>query len=310
MKKLNNLTIGTVFRSREKAQTAKTVRSTHLIDDKSNFNIREAYKIGRTNIRFSLPEEESHHIIVTSSWPMEGKTTNAVNLAIAFSQTGEKTLLIDADLRKPRIAKIFNITSKMGLSNALRNFCTVEEAIHPTQYENLYVMPSGHIPPNPAELLSSKEMEAMLTELKKEYKYILIDTPPVNLLADALLLASSASGTVMVARQGITDHKSLKEALDKLEFSGAKVLGFILNDASEEGHSYYRYNSGYGRYSYYKRQYYNSNYEYSNNQAVEQENEKAALLKKLRANSKTEDGDKLPVQQKKAKNPKKSAKKQ
>ncbi len=300
MKKLNNLTLGAVFRSRKKAhQPTRSTRSTHLIDDKSSFNIREAYKIGRTNVRFALPEEESSTIIVTSSWPMEGKTTNCINLAIAFSQTGAKTLLIDCDLRKPRIAKVFNINTKMGLSNALRSFCTVKEAIHSTQYDNLFVMPSGHIPPNPAELLSSKEMEEMLTELKKEYRYILIDTPPVNLLADALLLASNASGTILVARQGITDHKSLQEALEKLKFSGAKVLGFVLNDASEEGGSYYRYNLGYGRYGYYKRQYYGNRYEYSNGKQSSKQVEQAEILKKIRQNSKVAQGDKIVVQKKK-----------
>ena len=301
MKKLNNETIGTMFRSRKKAGEHRPARSTHLIDDKSNFSIREAYKIGRTNIRFALPEEQSSLIIVTSSWPMEGKTTNCINLAITFSQTGAKTLLIDCDLRKPRIGKIFGITSKMGLSNALRSFCTVSDAIHSTQYDNLYVMPSGHIPPNPAELMSSKEMEEMLNELKKEYRYILIDTPPVNLLADALLLASHASGTIMVARQGVTDHKSLQEALDKLNFSGAKVLGFILNDATEEGNAYYRYHGGHGRYNYYKKQYYGRgrSYEYSDRKKSDRKAEKAELLKKIREKSNIVEGQKMEVKKKK-----------
>ena len=299
MKKLNNQTIGTMIRSRKKAQDSRPTRSTHLIDDKSNFNIREAYKIGRTNIRFALPDEPSNTIIVTSSWPMEGKTTNCVNLAITFSQTGAKTLLIDCDLRKPRIGKIFNIPSKMGLSNTLRNFCKMEEAIHPTQYDNLYVMPSGHIPPNPAELISSKEMEEMLNELKKEYRYILIDTPPVNLLADALLLASHASGTVMVARQGVTDHKSMQEALDKLKFSGAKVLGFVLNDASEEGNSYYRYSGGHGRYNYYKRQYYGRRGSYDYSGQSSRQSEKAELLQKIRQNAAASGSQKMEVKKKK-----------
>lgn len=299
MKKLNNATIGTVFRSRKKASSQRNNRSTHLIDDKSSFNIREAYKIGRTNIRFALPDESSSMIIVTSSWPMEGKTTNCVNLAITFSQTGAKTLLVDCDLRKPRIGKIFNFPSKMGLSNALRNFCTVKDAIHSTQYDNLFVMPSGHIPPNPAELLSSKEMMDMLEELKKEYRYILIDTPPVNLLADALLLASYASGTVMVARQGVTDHKSMQEALEKLNFSGAKVLGFILNDAVDEGNSYYRYRGGHGRYNYYRKQYYGRGGSYGEASShTNRKTEQAELLQKIRKNSNTAEGQKMEVKKK------------
>lgn len=296
MKKLNNRTFGSLFGFRKKEQP-RMQRSTHLIDDNSNFTIREAYKIGRTNIRFALPEEESSVLIVTSSWPMEGKTTNCINLAIAFSQTGEKTLLIDCDLRKPRIAKVFGIASKMGLSNTLRKFCPVSEAIHTTQYENLFVMPSGHIPPNPAELLSSKEMQDMLAELRKEYRYILIDTPPVNLLADALLLASSASGTVMVARQGVTDHKSLQEALEKLKFSGAKVLGFLLNDAMEDGGTYYRYNTGYGRYGYYKRRYYGGSYEYSEKKDARTQ-EKSELLKKIKQSGQIREDVKTPIRKK------------
>lgn len=297
MKKLNRPNSGTSMGSQEKSNPHRSNRSTHLIDDKSNFSIREAYKIGRTNIRFALPEEESSTIIVTSSWPMEGKTTNCINLAITFSQTGEKTLLIDCDLRKPRIGKVFNLPSKLGLSNALRNFCTVQEAIHATQYENLYVMPSGHIPPNPAELISSNEMLEMLAELKKEYRYILIDTPPVNLLADALLLASHASGTVMVARQGVTDHKSMQEALEKLNFSGAKVLGFILNDATEDGNSYYRYHGGHGRYNYYRKQYYGREGSYAPSHSS-RKTEKAELLKKIRQSSNTAEGQKMDVKKK------------
>jgi capsular exopolysaccharide synthesis family protein len=259
MKLLNNLTFGLAFRAKRKERFS---RETHIIDEKSSFNLKESYKTGRTNIIFSLPQEKCSLIVVTSSWPMEGKTTNCANLAIAFAQTGSKTLIVDADLRKPRIAKIFKLQSKFGLTNALRKFCKIEEAIHSTEYENLFVMPAGHIPPNPAELLSSNEMKELLERLKEEFQYILFDTPPVNLLTDALLLAKEASGTVVVARQGITDHKSLSDALEKLKFSESKVLGFVLNDAIEELSGYYKYRSGHGKYNYYRKQYYGS-YEYS-----------------------------------------------
>jgi capsular exopolysaccharide synthesis family protein len=267
MKLLNNLTFGLAFRSKEKERFS---RETHIIDEKSSFNLKEAYKSGRTNIIFSLPQEKCSVIVITSSWPMEGKTTNCANIAIAFAQTDAKTLIIDADLRKPRIAKVFKLQTKLGLTNALRKFCEVDEAIHSTQYENLFVMPAGHIPPNPAEVLSSNEMKELLDELKDKFQYIIIDTPPVNLLTDALLLAKEASGTIVVARQGITDHKSLADALEKLKFSESKVLGFILNDAAEELSGYYKYRSGYGRYNYYRKQYYGS-YEYSKSNNENQE---------------------------------------
>ena len=259
MKLLNNFTVGQLFRSRQKV--ARSSRSIHLLMDNSNFNVREAYKTCRTNVMFTLPEEKSSIIVLTSSWPMEGKTTNCANLAITFAQTGAPTLIIEGDLRKPRLGKMFELESKNGLTNCLRKFCSVSEAIHKTSYDNLYLMPSGHIPPNPAELLTSVEMADLLNDLKEKYAYILIDTPPVNILTDALVLARIASGTIVVARQGMTDYKSLSEAIEKIKFSNSKILGFILNDAVEERNNYYKYRTGYGKYNYYKKQYYN-NYEY------------------------------------------------
>lgn len=231
-------------------------RSIRLINDESKFAVREAYKTLRTNIIFALPREESSVILITSSWPMEGKTTNCANLAVVFSQMGEKTLLIDGDLRKPRIHKIFKLPSKLGLSNVLRRLCTFDEAIQHTQYDNLDILSSGLIPPNPAELLGSEEMKALIEEAKKKYKYILIDTPPVNMVSDAIVMAPLVSGMVVVVRQNITVHKSVTEALEKIDFTGAKILGFILNDSANAEGSYY---SGKKRYGY-KKGYYSGYY--------------------------------------------------
>lgn len=239
-------------------KTHVSTRSVRLINDESNFIVKEAYKMLRTNIIFTLPEEESSVILVTSSWPLEGKTTNCANLAVVFSQMGEKTLLIDGDIRKPRIHKLFKLTSKIGLSNVLRNLCSVEEAIQKTAYENLDVITSGHIPPNPAELLASDEMKALLNELKGKYKYILIDTPPVNVVSDALILAPVVSGMVLVVRQDVTVHKSVTESLEKINFTGTKILGFILNDSIENKSGYYSKR----KYNYKRANYYNGYYGY------------------------------------------------
>ena len=232
-------------------------RTVRLVGDESNFAMREAYKSGRTNIVFALPEEESSVVLVTSSWPMEGKTTNCANLSVAFAQTGAKTLLIDCDLRKPRIHKIFKVEKKVGLTNVLRKFCTVEEAIFNTSYENLDILASGHIPPNPGELLGSDEMKELIEELKKTYRYIIIDTPPVNMVSDAIILSPVISGVALVVRQGITDHKSVTEALDKMNFAGVKTLGFILNDASDSQGNYYKDAKRYKKRNYYKGYYKN-----------------------------------------------------
>lgn len=235
-------------------QSKRTIR---IVGEQSNFAMREAYKTGRTNIVFALPEEESSIVLITSSWPMEGKTTNCANLAVAFAQTGAKTLLLDCDLRKPRIHKIFKLTSKLGLTNVLRNFCTIDEAIAHTDYENLDILASGHIPPNPGELLGSDEMKNLLCELRKTYKYIIVDTPPVNMVSDAIILSPEVSGTILVVRQGITDHKSVSESLEKINFTGSKMLGFILNDTADPQGNYYNGNKR-GRYrrNYYYRGYY------------------------------------------------------
>lgn len=237
-------------------KTTVSSRTVRLINEESNFMVKEAYKMLRTNIIFTLPEEDSSVILVTSSWPLEGKTTNCANLAVVFSQMGEKTLLIDADLRKPRIHKLFKLTSKTGLSNVLRNLCSVEEATQKTAYENLDVITSGHIPPNPAELLASDEMKALLAELKGKYKYILIDTPPVNMVSDAIILAPVVSGMVLVVRQDVTVHKSVTESLEKIHFTGTKILGFILNDSVENKSGYYSKR----KYSYKRNNYYSGYY--------------------------------------------------
>ncbi len=234
-------------------------RTVRLVGEESNFAMREAYKTGRTNLVFALPEEESSVLLLTSSWPMEGKTTNCANLAVAFAQTGAKTLLVDCDLRKPRIHKIFKVTTKLGLTNVLRRFCTIEEALFHTSYENLDVLTSGHIPPNPGELLGSDEMKELIDELKKTYKYIIIDTPPVNMVSDAIILSPIISGAALVVRQGITDHKSVTEALDKMNFAGMKTIGFVLNDAVDPQGNYYNGSKRYRR-NYYSKNYYKSYY--------------------------------------------------
>ena len=242
-------------------QSGHSKRTVRLVGEESNFAMREAYKTGRTNIVFALPEEESSVLLLTSSWPMEGKTTNCANLAVAFAQTGSKTLLLDCDLRKPRIHRIFKINTKLGLTNVLRKFCSIEEAVVHTSYDNLDILTSGHIPPNPGELLGSPEMKELIEELKKTYRYIIIDTPPVNMLSDAIILSPLVSGTALVVRQGITDHKSITEALDKMKFAGVKILGFILNDTTDPQGNYYNRSKKYSyKKNYYGKYYYNSGY--------------------------------------------------
>ena len=215
------------------------------------FTVREAYKIARTNIMFSLAEEGCKKIAVTSSYPEEGKTTTCTNLAISFGQMGKRVLVIDCDMRKPQIHNIFGVDNLVGLSNVLGGFAKVTEAIHVLDEEKISIITSGHIPPNPAELLSSERMKGLLEELSASYDYIFIDTPPVNLVTDATVLSSYLSGMILVTKQSQSTHKDLQLALGKLELAKAKVLGLVLTGEKVKGSSYGKYGK-YGKYGSYK----------------------------------------------------------
>lgn len=232
-------------------------RETYLLSDTSTFPVKEAYKSARTNIMFSLSEQGCKKIIITSSFPKEGKSTTCANIAITFAQTGAKVLIIDADIRKPRMHKMFDAPHKIGLTNVLSGFSKLDEAVINTKYDNLDLLIAGHIPPNPAEMLSSQVMSNLLDKLSEKYEYIFIDTPPVNLVTDTVVLSKKASGVFMVVRIGVTDHRELKSAISKLEFANAKPLGFILNDVTTS-QSHYKYN--YRKYTYKKYRYMYDNY--------------------------------------------------
>lgn len=220
-----------------------TVTSKSLLDALSSFSITEAYKATRTNLSFLLTGEDSKKIACfTSPSPGEGKTTTCANIAITFSQTNMKVLVIDADLRKPKMHKIFNLPSKPGLTNLLSGFCDISQAVRHTAYPNLDVLTAGNIPPNPTELLSSVQAKAMFERFIKEYDYIFVDSPPINIVTDVAVLSKYVTGIILVARQGITTTDTMKHAVESLQFVGANVLGFILNDINKDKYSYrYRY---------------------------------------------------------------------
>ena len=215
------------------------------------FSVREAYKITRTNIMFSLTEEGCRRIAVSSSYPGEGKTTTCTNLALSFAQMGKKVLVIDCDLRKPQVHNVFGLDNQAGISNVLGGLAKVEDVLHYIEEDQISVITSGHIPPNPAELLASERMKTLLEELEKAYDYIFIDTPPVNMVTDAVTLSSVISGMLLVTKQGESTHKDLEAALNKLSLGKVKVLGFVLTGEKQKGGSYGKYGK-YGKYGSYK----------------------------------------------------------
>lgn len=208
----------------------KEIKGIAILDETTNFMVREAYKTIRTNLLFTLQNQKSGRVIITSSAPDEGKTTSCCNLGITLAQTGAKVLLIDCDLRKPLIHRCFARTGEPGLSDLLAGIKEDPfEVIQSTDYENLSILCAGTLPPNPAELLGSERMAELMIKLSQEYEYILIDTPPINLVSDALTLLSLADGVILVVRQMRTSHPEVFNALNSLNFANTKILGVILN---------------------------------------------------------------------------------
>lgn len=235
------------MKKKNKAKKRPYIKTVLLSED-SPFAINEAYKAVRTNLMFMVSGSGCKTVAVTSSFAEEGKTTTCINMAITFSQTGAKTLIIDADMRKPRVHRYFHITSSPGLSDNLGGF-TEDRCINQTEYSNLYILPVGTIPPSPTELLGSPRMGKLLDELSMEFDYILIDAPPINLVTDAAIIANKINGVLIIARQGTTTVDSLKQAVASLDRVGANILGFVLNDAKNSKYSMKykkRYGYGYG----------------------------------------------------------------
>lgn len=235
------------------------VRANTLLTDCNDFVVKEAYKAARTNIRFSLSSGKGcKKIIVTSASPGEGKTTTCLNLAIAFAQTDAKVLIIDADLRKPRIYRHLSIERQNGLSDLLCGLIDIKTAIKHCERHNLDCITSGQIPPNPAELLSSKEMELLFEELSTTYDYIFVDTPPVTVVTEAAAMAKCAHGVILVVRQNSTIHESIERARTNLKMTNAKILGYILNGVDESSYGYKLYGSKYQKYGGYDTVNYNT----------------------------------------------------
>lgn len=250
-----------------KRKTRESVREAHtrkrintLLDKTSNFETVEAYKAIRTNVIFTLGSEHSgcRKIIITSAIPGEGKTTTCLNLALAFAQTGARVLVIDADLRKPRIYRHLELEKNNGLSDLLCGMIELKDAIKHCPNHDIDCITSGQIPPNPVELMASKRMGTLMEELSDKYDYVFIDTAPVTVVTDATAVANFVDGVIVVARQNYTIHESLQRAVSNLKFADVKILGYILNDINSNAQ---RYNS-YKRYGGYKRYGYGHGYGY------------------------------------------------
>jgi capsular exopolysaccharide synthesis family protein len=212
-------------------------------------SIAEDYRTVRTAILFSKSDHAARTLAFTSTSPQEGKSATLANMAISFAQLGERVLAIDADLRKPRLHKVFQVRNLSGLSGFLTGRAVLDDAIQKTAIDNLWILPSGPHPPNPAELLNSRKMRELMATLKEQFDIILIDTPPVLAVIDPVIVSSICDGTLLVVRSSKTTRKPLLKTIGELRKAKAVIIGVIFNDAKagKEGQS-----SNYFQYEYYQ----------------------------------------------------------
>jgi capsular exopolysaccharide synthesis family protein len=206
--------------------------------------ISEAYRSIRTSIEFSNIDRDIKTIVVTSSMQGEGKSTTACNLAVSFANLGKKILIIDCDLRRPSIHKQFGITNIYGLTDIILSYKTFNQCIQRTDIENLDIVTSGQIPPNPSEMLSSNKMRNLVNSFKDYYDYIILDTPPAGIVTNAAVLSSYCDGVVLVCASGEVDIEMAKIAKERLNKVNAKILGAVLNKMQIDKNKYANYYYG------------------------------------------------------------------
>ncbi|MBI2820302.1 MAG: polysaccharide biosynthesis tyrosine autokinase [Acidobacteria bacterium] len=229
--------------------------SMQLIGSNGNSALSEAYRSLRTSVLLSTSARPPRVILITSGSPGEGKTTTAINLAISLVQLGRRVLVVDSDMRRPRVGPLLQLqNSATGLSTYLTGKYPLDDVISPTSIQNLYAIPCGPIPPNPAELLSSKMMQDFLEEVAEKFEYVILDSPPVLHVSDARILAAQVEAAVLVVHGGVTPREGIRHAKQYLQQANANIIGILLNnvDFSSVGYDYYyrSYNKGYGYGSY------------------------------------------------------------
>jgi succinoglycan biosynthesis transport protein ExoP len=225
-----------------------------LINVDGRSPLAESYRHLRTSVLLSTAGRAPKSLLVTSSLPGEGKTTTAVNTAISLAQTGASVVIIDADMRRPRLRSIFNLSDRAGLSSILSSATSEAEMlamVSSDEVTGLYILTSGPIPPNPAELLGSEQMRRLLSTLQANFSHVVVDSPPVSSFTDGVLISSMVDGVLLVVHGGKSSYHIVRRSLQLLQDVGAKIFGVVLNNVSLQSHDYYYYQRYYSQ-RYYK----------------------------------------------------------
>ena len=230
-------------------ETEKGSRDLHIHREPKSL-IAECTRAIRTNLLFMSPDRPFKRLLVTSSGPQEGKSTTAINLGIAMAQSGNRVLLVDTDMRRPRLHKAFGVSNEKGVSSVVVGEGKLEDAIKSTDIPGLFVMPCGPVPPNPAELLHTKAFADILSKLGERFDRVILDTPPVGAVADAVVLSTQVDGVVLVLKAGKTNKDLAKRTVRALRDVKANIYGAVLNDVNLASSKYGDYYYGYA-YRYY-----------------------------------------------------------
>ncbi|HZQ10884.1 MAG TPA: polysaccharide biosynthesis tyrosine autokinase [Anaerolineae bacterium] len=230
--------IGALRNKNDKLVTASEPRSANA----------EAYRMLRTNISFASVDKPIKTILVTSASPSEGKSVTASNLAVSMAQAGYRTILLDCDLRRPAQQRVFNLSNDAGLTNCLLAHAQIMSYVRPTRVENLRVLPTGPLPPNPSELLSSLSMGKLFDTLRADADVVIVDSPPVLAVADPIILSRLCDGVLLVIDSGKTRREPGEQAVEAIQKAGARLLGIVLNRVSDRGR-YTSYNNKYYHYA-------------------------------------------------------------
>ena len=241
----------------KKKETVSAHGSKSHLHAGSPFTIKEAYNSIRTKLIFTGKGEKCPVFAVTSSLASDGKSTNAVSLAVSFAMADQRVLLIDADMRKPAVHRHFNLECRNGLSEILAGL-TSEIKLRETEVPNLSILTAGQVPPNPAELLGSKQMDALLTYVRKYFDYVIIDTPPVNIVTDACVIAEKITGYICIVQSGKNHIRDVSDAVHHMREMNGNIVGLVLNDPENRASAHYSYN--YNKYYRYDRQRYYGEY--------------------------------------------------